>query len=165
MTQMRMDAANAASPDTRALPPLDAAMDSSEWGEGLGTRIVWGLGNGVRAATLAVNPRELGPVNIQLTMGDDEATIHFTSQHVMVREAIEAALPRLREALANEGIRLGDVAVGGGGESAAGDADPRAGRSDRDAAPADDANERADAAADSAQPHRQTLNGLVDTFV
>ena len=35
----------------------------------------------------------------------------FSSPHAMVREAIEAALPRLRDMLANQGITLADVNV------------------------------------------------------
>ncbi len=163
MAQARMDTGAPQSLEARALPPLDAAIESSEWGSGLGSRIVWGLANVLRAATLAVHPRELGPVTIQLSMGEDEASIHFTSQHVMVREAIEAALPRLREALASEGIRLGDVAVGGGGESGAGDADARAGRSSEDTLSQSRADSAA-AASSVAESRSRVIDGLVDTF-
>ena len=144
----------------RALPALDTPMDSQQWAHGLGRRIAWGLGNGIGAATLEVNPRELGPVSIQLTVSDDEASIHFASQHASVRDAIEAAMPRLREALANEGIRLADVAVG------TGDSGPRDDPSQRGNAARTSGVEGDDSPSDSdnALPRVANLSALVDTF-
>ena len=47
-----------------------------------------------------------------LSITQDQATAQFLSPHLAVREAIEEALPRLREMLAENGIQLGNVMVG-----------------------------------------------------
>ncbi|HNH52194.1 MAG TPA: flagellar hook-length control protein FliK, partial [Nitrosomonas sp.] len=41
-----------------------------------------------------------------------QVSAQFTSPHLAVREAIESALPRLREMMAENGITLGNTTVG-----------------------------------------------------
>ena len=47
-----------------------------------------------------------------LSITQDQSTAQFSSPHLAVREAIEQALPRLREMMAENGITLGNVMVG-----------------------------------------------------
>ncbi|MDM7321949.1 MAG: flagellar hook-length control protein FliK [Gammaproteobacteria bacterium] len=42
----------------------------------------------------------------------NEANVHFSAAHALTREAIEAALPRLREMLADQGFTQVNVNVG-----------------------------------------------------
>ena len=44
-------------------------------------------------------------------MNGDQATAIFTSPHAAVRDAIEQAIPKLREMLADNGIMLGQAMV------------------------------------------------------
>lgn len=67
--------------------------------------------DGVQHARITVNPPELGPVEMRITMRNDEATVHFAAHHVAVRDALEDALPRLREQFAQAGLNLHDGAV------------------------------------------------------
>ena len=69
------------------------------------------IGEQQHVAELHINPPDLGPLEIKLTMDDRQATALFTSPHSAVREAVEAALPRLREVLADSGITLGNASV------------------------------------------------------
>jgi flagellar hook-length control protein FliK len=142
----------------RTLAPLSSPVGSPSWGQELGSRVALGLAAGIGTATLEVNPPELGPVSIELSMNDDEAAVKFISNHLAVRDAIESSLSRLRDALAEEGLRLGDVSVGSGeGSGARSDAD--GGAEQRPAAGAE--AEVEDGAV--AEPARLT-RGLVDTF-
>jgi flagellar hook-length control protein FliK len=68
-------------------------------------------GQHLKVAELHLNPPELGPLQITLTVNNDQASAQFVSQHASVREAIEAAMPRLREMLAEGGITLGNTSV------------------------------------------------------
>jgi flagellar hook-length control protein FliK len=65
-----------------------------------------------QVAELHLNPPNLGPLEVRLTISNDQASASFVSLHSAVREAIETALPRLREMLADNGIMLGNVTVG-----------------------------------------------------
>jgi flagellar hook-length control protein FliK len=46
-----------------------------------------------------------------LKISDNQATAVFTSPHSAVREAVENAMPKLREILADNGIALGNTTV------------------------------------------------------
>jgi flagellar hook-length control protein FliK len=66
---------------------------------------------GRQVADLHLNPPQLGPVEIHVVLGNDQASISFSSPHAVVRDAIQAALPRLTEVLQNQGVVLSDVSV------------------------------------------------------
>ena len=66
---------------------------------------------GLGEARLRLNPAHLGPVEVRLSIQHDQASIQFAAHHGQVREAIETALPRLREMLAQEGIQLQNASV------------------------------------------------------
>jgi len=73
--------------------------------------VVWVVNQGMPAAQLHLSPPDLGPMSVRISMEQDQASLAFSSPHAMVREAIEAALPRLRDMLGSQGITLVDVNV------------------------------------------------------
>lgn len=88
-------------------------VGSSEWGSALGDKVSWMASQGTQVAELHLNPPNLGPLEVRLTMnGDQQASVMFISNQPAVREAIETAMPRLREMLADSGIMLGNSMVG-----------------------------------------------------
>ncbi|MEK8090559.1 flagellar hook-length control protein FliK [Thermithiobacillus plumbiphilus] len=91
--------------------PVDAGnlpvpVGTPEWSQGLEQKVVWMFGRQEQNATLQLNPPQLGPLEIHLHIKDDQATALFVSPHGAVREAIEAAMPRLRESFQDQGINL-----------------------------------------------------------
>jgi flagellar hook-length control protein FliK len=95
-----------------ATAAIAAHVASPGWDRGLGEKVLWMAGQQLQVAELHLNPPELGPLQITLTVNNDQASAQFVSQHASVREAIEAAMPRLREMLAEGGITLGNANVG-----------------------------------------------------
>ncbi|MBX3629998.1 MAG: flagellar hook-length control protein FliK [Nitrosomonas sp.] len=94
---------------------LDTQMGQPKWGNEFAQKIVWLAHQHHQVAELRLNPAHLGPVEIVLSLTGDngtQASAQFVSPHPAVREAIETALPRLREMMAESGIQLGDVMVG-----------------------------------------------------
>ncbi len=67
---------------------------------------------GVQHAELSLNPLELGPIRIELSMSSQTADITFTAAHATTREGIAQSLPQLREMLGSQGIGLGQTHVG-----------------------------------------------------
>lgn len=90
---------------------LEARVAEHGWDQALGDKLIWMAGHRQQVAELHLNPPDLGPLKITLTLNHDQASAQFVSAHAPVREAIEAALPRLREMLADSGITLGDASV------------------------------------------------------
>jgi flagellar hook-length control protein FliK len=60
---------------------------------------------------LKLNPAHLGPIEVRVQMQNDQAQVSFVAQHGPVRDALEAALPRLREMFTAKGFNLVDVNV------------------------------------------------------
>ena len=107
-------------PNAAPVAALDARVGERGWDRGLGDKLVWMAGAKHQVAELHLNPPELGPLKITLTLNHDQASAQFVSAHAQVREAIETAMPRLREMLAGSGITLGstDVSTGAFGGQA-----------------------------------------------
>lgn len=103
-------AANSAAP--HADPVIARPVGSSGWTEEIGNHVVWLANRSESRAELVLTPPQMGRVEISLTVKGDQAVASFVSSNPVVREALEAALPRLREVLADAGIQLGQAQVG-----------------------------------------------------
>lgn len=90
-------------------------VGTTGWDGALAQKVVWLAGERQQVAELHLNPPHLGPLEVRVSVASDQsgtANAQFTSPHAAVREAIEAAMPRLREILAESGITLGNTTVG-----------------------------------------------------
>jgi flagellar hook-length control protein FliK len=90
---------------------VESRVASPAWGAELGQKVVWLVNQQQQIAHINVTPPQLGPIEIRLNLAHDQASATFVSPHAAVREAIEAALPRLRDMLAESGLTLGNVDV------------------------------------------------------
>ncbi len=73
------------------------------------------------SATVSLEPRELGRIDIQVRLQADTTHVAFTAQHAGVRDALEGQMPRLRAMLEEAGLSLGNVDVAHSGSRGAGD--------------------------------------------
>ncbi|MCC7485307.1 MAG: flagellar hook-length control protein FliK [Burkholderiales bacterium] len=104
-------AAPAAAPAAAA---LRAPVGAGGWDAQLGRTMLWMAGERHQVAEVRLNPPDLGPLEIHLRLageGATQASVSFASPHADVRAALEAALPRLREMLAESGLSLGQASV------------------------------------------------------
>lgn len=99
------------------------------WADDIGHQVTWLAENGNSRAELILTPPHLGRIEISLQIGGDLSTAQFVSASPQVREALEQAMPRLREMLAEGGISLGDTNVSG--EQRSGDQDQGGQRGER----------------------------------
>jgi flagellar hook-length control protein FliK len=98
---------------------VNTPVGNNRWNEDLGQKITWMAGHGGQSAELQLNPPDLGPLNVVLNVSGDQATALFTSPHAAVRDAVQQALPKLREMLADNGIMLGNASVSDQGQQSA----------------------------------------------
>lgn len=151
-----MSSASQAPANASALAP-----HTSGWSEALGERVLWLIGNRISAAQLNLNPPELGPLEVRIVLDGDKAHVHFASAHAQVRDALESALPRLRELLGEAGIQLLDAGV-----RDAWSGTPRSTRADAEWAFGAEGDELAVAAADhSRRAAARIAEGLLDLYV
>jgi flagellar hook-length control protein FliK len=112
--------ASASAPPT--LPAVTVPPGDKGWSQAMGERILWMVGRDLQAASVNIKPPNLGPLHIQISIQNDQATVNFTAQHGVVKEALEAAVPRLREMLAENNIQLVNVDVNQRGQGERGEA-------------------------------------------
>lgn len=90
---------------------LQPPIDSARWSAALGQRLAMLARTGDQRAELILNPPNLGKLTVQLSLDNDNATVQFVTPHAAVRDALESAVPKLRELMAEGGLQLVDVDV------------------------------------------------------
>lgn len=95
-------------------PAVDVPVGHPRWGQDLGQRVAWMVNQSQHTAAMQLNPPHLGPVEVELSVEGDRAQLQFLSPHAAVRDAVELAVPRLRDMLESVGLNLVDVNVADG---------------------------------------------------
>lgn len=90
---------------------IQTPVGQREWAGELGQRLVMMVSSKLKSAEIHLNPKELGPVEVRIRMHEDKAHVVFSSQVAQTRDALEQAVPRLREMLDQNGVALGNVDV------------------------------------------------------
>ena len=82
------------------------------WNNEIGEKLTWMVNRQESRCELVLNPPQLGRIEVSISMNGDQANATFVSANSAVREALENAVPRLREILQDAGIALGQTQVG-----------------------------------------------------
>lgn len=149
----------ATTPATPQLP-VQTPAGQQAWAEDVGNQVRWMLGRAESKAELVLTPPNLGKLEVSIALNGDQTTAQFVASSQAARDALEQALPRLREILEQAGISLGQANVstsedqGAGAEG--GGQGQRGGSSETTADTSDGA---------SRTTWLRQHDGLVDTFV
>lgn len=106
------------------LPGPRQAIGDPQWSRALGERLAVVVRGEHQVARMSLNPAHLGPIDIHLRLQDDHAQLWLTAQHPQARDALEAAIPRLREMFAQQGIDLSQQGASGQQREQSADAGP-----------------------------------------
>ncbi|MGB5233827.1 MAG: flagellar hook-length control protein FliK [Candidatus Macondimonas sp.] len=101
---------------------LPRALHHPEWAGDVGERVMWMCQADVKSAHLRLDPPHLGEIEVRITLHDEGAEVWFSTPSAAVREALETALPRLRDLFTQQGLQLNQTGVsaeGGGRDSPA----------------------------------------------
>lgn len=135
------------------------------WAEEVGQKVSWIANRDNGRAELILTPPSLGRVEVSINMNGDQASATFVAASPAAREALQDAMPRLREVLAQSGIQLGQANVNAGNSGQAqSDTSGKRSMSSRFTSSGDSLS-GVDAAAGTARSSwiRQG-NGMIDTF-
>jgi flagellar hook-length control protein FliK len=146
---------------------LHTPVTDPGWDQDLGTRLQWLVHQGAHSAELRLNPPDLGAMDVRITSDGNSSNVQFFAASGAVRDALEAALPRLRELFVQQGLQLDGAGVSdrpladrrsGEGSGFQGQSSPRgyAVRPDR--------GDGGDGAADAVRWVRSRV-GLVDYYI
>lgn len=90
---------------------VPVTLGQPRWGQAVGERVLWLAAQNLSAAELRLDPPELGPMQVRITIQHDQASVSFSSPHLLVREALDQSAVRLREMFGEQGLNLVDVDV------------------------------------------------------
>ncbi|HEY0847059.1 MAG TPA: flagellar hook-length control protein FliK [Noviherbaspirillum sp.] len=167
MTPVQQAAVNAAQSMGNNAERLTPRVGTPAWDQALGQKVVWMVAGEQQSASLTLNPPDLGPLQVVLNVSNSQASATFTAAQPEVRQALEAALPKLREMLGEAGIQLGQASVNSGAPNQQGAFDQSA--ADASSRGQGHADHR-DAGADTESPRVSRVRpatsglGMVDTF-
>lgn len=88
---------------------VNASVGSADFAQGLADRVSWMVGSGVNSAKLQVNPPQLGPIELSISVQGNHALVAMTTHSAVTRDALESSSPKLREMLSAQGF--GQVSV------------------------------------------------------
>jgi flagellar hook-length control protein FliK len=148
---------------TAATLSLSTPVNAPEFREALGLQVSLLARDGVQTAELHLNPKEMGPVSIQIVMDGTQARVDFGADVAATRAAIEASMPELATALLDAGFTL----AGGGVSQHAKGKDSSEGETRQSASRQGQAAQASSPVDSTAQPTRrrvQVTAGGVDLF-
>ncbi len=91
--------------------PVQVPVGEAGWDTAMGERIQWMVSRNVQQAEIKLTPPELGPLEIKISLQNDQTHVNFIAGHSATREALEAAIPRLRELFGEINLNLANVDV------------------------------------------------------
>jgi flagellar hook-length control protein FliK len=92
-------------------PAMQKPLGDPAWRQELGDKLIWMHKQDMPSVQLRLNPEHLGPVLVKIDVHQDQTSVAFTTHNLAVKEAIEAAIPKLREMLGGQQLNLADVNV------------------------------------------------------
>jgi flagellar hook-length control protein FliK len=99
-----------------AAAPVEVTVQTPFDDPGAAGEVVMHMGRlvrgGVTEASLHLNPAEMGPIRVQITLDGSQARIDFAASHAATRELLESSLPALAQSLQDDGLTLADSRVG-----------------------------------------------------
>jgi flagellar hook-length control protein FliK len=90
---------------------VEQPVGTNAWKDEVGQQVTWMIQHQVGRAELRLHPAHLGPIEVSVSVNNDEVNVSFQASHPATREALESSLPRLRELLGHSGLSLGQASV------------------------------------------------------
>lgn len=133
-----------AQPPTAAVQlTMQSAPGQPQFAQEAAQHVSWLAGQNIQQAEIQLNPKKLGPIQVEITTHHDRVDVSFAVQHPQTVHALQQTLPQLHDMLAQQGLNLGHASVGhqapgrqhaafaqhagsggGGGDSGSAQADP-----------------------------------------
>ncbi len=143
---------------------IEAYPGKTGWDQAISQRVLWMVGSGEQAATLTLNPPDLGPLQVVVSVSNGQADASFTSDNAEVRRALQDGIEHLREKMRESGVELGQTNVQSGEQSRQTFEQATQNRATGQRHSERFASQNASATQSASQVQYKVSNGLVDTF-
>lgn len=91
--------------------PITLSAGHRGWAAEVGNQVSWMVGRNEARAELQLTPPSLGKLGVSIQVNGEQTTAQFVAASQAARDALEQAMPRLREVLQQAGIELGETHV------------------------------------------------------
>jgi flagellar hook-length control protein FliK len=91
---------------------IPAHADSPAWSKDFGQHIIRLAVEGQPRAEIHLNPPAWGPIRVSIEVNGQDATLQFSAAHPQTRDALEAAMPRLRELFSAQNLIIVGANIG-----------------------------------------------------
>jgi flagellar hook-length control protein FliK len=82
-----------------------------QWGDKFADHIAWLGKNEITSAMIKIHPEELGPIEINIKVVKDVASVNIISHSAQVRDIMDQAIPKLRDVMSAQGLNLSEVQI------------------------------------------------------
>jgi flagellar hook-length control protein FliK len=90
---------------------LASQVGTGAWTDELGAKVTWMAHQGIESASLQLSPEHLGPLQVNISVRDGQASVWFGAAQPDTRTALQQSLPQLRQLFASQGLTLADAGV------------------------------------------------------
>lgn len=90
---------------------IPVPVQSHDWSQAFSEKMTYLVKQDIQGAEIRLNPAHLGPVEVRIAINQDQAHVTLAASQGATREALEAALPKLREMLSDAGLTLASATV------------------------------------------------------
>jgi flagellar hook-length control protein FliK len=91
---------------------MNAPVGSSSFAKELGQQVTWLSGQDVKQAQIRLNPQDLGPLDVKVSVEHGRVDVSFMTQHPATTAAVQQGLDQLNQMLGGQGLSLGHATVG-----------------------------------------------------
>jgi flagellar hook-length control protein FliK len=91
---------------------VNTPVGSSGFAKELGQQVTWLSGQDVKQAQIRLNPQDLGPLDVKVSVEHGRVDVAFMTQHAATATAVQQGLDQLSQMLGGQGLSLGHTSVG-----------------------------------------------------
>jgi flagellar hook-length control protein FliK len=91
---------------------VDAQVGSSSFAKELGQQVTWLSGQDIKQAQIKLNPQDLGPLDVKVSVEHGRVDVAFVAQHPDTVAAVQQGMDQLHQMLSGQGLSLGQATVG-----------------------------------------------------
>lgn len=86
-------------------------IDKPEWSKQFSEHIIWLGQQEIKSAVIKIHPEDLGPLEINIKVVNDTATVNIITHNDHIRDIVDQSLPRLQAMMAEQGLNLSEVQI------------------------------------------------------
>jgi flagellar hook-length control protein FliK len=108
---------------------VDVPVSHAEWGDKVAGKLTWLTARNMSVAEIHLTPPDMGPMEVKVSVQQDQANIQVHSANPVVREQLELHSQRLRDMLSEQGLSLEQFDVSDSGSDQTRDGESGGGES------------------------------------